>query len=1499
MERNQEGRRGSMAASATTMNSCGPSRRRPQRSSNLRVFPEDDDGGGGRMEMYRSSSRSKRRRTRRGEGLASNRDDGDDSAEESLGEDEEDDFFRFPTAASSSATNPPPPASSSSSSMHQQQNQNHHVRRSLPSKPTRPPAPLSWSVAEEMIGVPIPRKARSSSLKRSQESIGGGGRGGELLMHRRQSPASPARLSPSSNTAMSPSSSNASVRKQKPTSGPKHRQPKVSKPSSSSTREIEIEVAEVLFGMTRQSPLSSPSRQESHHKLDSKDVNGWSTEAKSGASSPAGSFSPPPSMSQLQPSILPGHNLDSSTNSATAPKRRRPRPQVEKESLATRIQMELLPPKADEGLTSAQGKKMAAVSRAVVGNDSITGSHLQESATRENGNSVPEQKETEDETTATKSKEASCSNLDEATANKAPREEKFSIDLMAPPPWGNSELEGLTVVPVKKLDIMNGEIENPDKSLKQEATTTTTECTYAGEERNAVKKCMANGIHSKNKCTTEEKQILELGQDMDLEKKDKDGLSLCGSSKVQQQTKQQQPEEPRPDPKPSDKNGPSVVSAHPASLQLTMPIAGWPGNFPHFGYVGQVPSLPAVIMPMDGSSVTTKTCPPPRKRKRCATHCYIAQTIRYNQQIARMNPFWPPAAAGTPLVYGAKPCNPNGMLQSENAVLSNLLQGKGSFPGRSSGQLQDKASPAAAATYAGPSAKEKTATAAAAATNSTLMEAHRNQFLLQQAPHPGSAAAAAPNMLYGPAFIFPTAPQPPAATPSAKSNQGICNSSPSAASVSSIAAGSGPPVHPVTNMSFNYPTLLTNDAQYLAFLQNNGYAFPTPTHVGGGPLPYGGANPARAMPFFPGPFYPSPPMLNPYSQQQHPAHSQQVHHNTSTSTSSSSSQEHHSQQSQQPPGGAGAAAAPAGGNSHSFPASNQHLHLLPPQSRKLGREVACEEDAPSPADSTRTSQAQKSVYGNFAVPDHPQNSAPAAAALSSKGAGGSGCHKEKQQPQQNQANLTPSHAYAMSLAAAAAAAAAAGGAPGIDFSSMVQNRAFFQSLPEAARHHGHQQIAAAAAQAAQLNKSHHEDGKSGGDPGAANANASREEGKMKMISTSKPAAPGSSAQHSLSFSSRPDNNDHSIPTIPVNSSCIAEGSSRNANLMQLLANVGRTSNRSSIASPASGSAAVTAANPTSGSLNMQLPRQQQQQQQQNFIQLQQQKQLQLQQQMPSRATKKTSSHSITNAIVHSDRMPSGSTITRLFPQGASAGRPANSATSTSSAKNQLPHEQQQRQQQQKSLLSSNVHHQTHISFGLSGQTHLAGGSSNSSFTSAAAMAAGSRQSCSILKIGSAGGNGSPRASTSSKSGPASASLLEPGARNSPSSSPSPAPPPPASNQNPSSILGHPHITSASTAKFQQHSLHQPQRFFSNSYIQAAQYFQSGAGTSFASFYQQRLSERQSQQQQQSSLALAGSSDPAKGLTAVSASAFPCAVSSPVSAKPPADQKAAAAPGNQC
>lgn len=80
---------------------------------------------------------------------------------------------------------------------------------------------------------------------------------------------------------------------QKPISGTKQRPPKISK-SPSSIQEIEIEVAEVLYGLTRQ--FQEPSKTEAQTP-DSKDTNGSCNEPKSRASSPS-CFSPPRATSQ-------------------------------------------------------------------------------------------------------------------------------------------------------------------------------------------------------------------------------------------------------------------------------------------------------------------------------------------------------------------------------------------------------------------------------------------------------------------------------------------------------------------------------------------------------------------------------------------------------------------------------------------------------------------------------------------------------------------------------------------------------------------------------------------------------------------------------------------------------------------------------------------------------------------------------------------------------------------------------------------------------------------------------------------------------------------------------------------------------------------------------------------------------------------------------------------------------------------------------------------------
>ncbi|PKA58247.1 Protein time for coffee [Apostasia shenzhenica] len=604
MDRNREPRRGAMAAV-----NGGVSRRR-SRSSSLRDSPEEDgatetqeaarlrDRG---SKKDRDRDRSTRSKRRRGDRMVhgSHREEGEDSSEESV-DDEEDDEEDDASVAVRLPALPAANMAPSASMM-----QSHHVRKGFPAKPARPPGTGSWKVVEEMIGAPIPRKARSSSVKRSPECwVSGGGAGGEQV--HRQASTSPARPSPPSTAPVSPSSSNASVRKKmKPICGTKHRPPKTSK-ASSSIQEIEIEVAEVLFGMTRQ----VPPKQESY-KHDSKESNGSGNEVKSRVSSPIPLSSLP---ANSQSSAMP-HSLASNSTplTTTAPKRKRPRMRFEEENPTSppnsvalpaistcsvaKSEKEAPPPASSAGTkteaTSAKlEKNMAspAVETGGVTSDPaasnassalVTPDLLLEPVKPEDNSDV-DPKDPEDRLEK-KAKEEAVSpraNLDvnpeEPPASKAPpvsespREEKFSIDLMAPPPGKASpERESasdfvaerkpaeMEMVPSVELTKADGE--------KMEKNSKTEDGGVAQDDRK-TRKPVAEDYELKQPI---KERNLDL--QLDLEKPEKD---IAGASKPQAQ--KQQPRAPRADSK-LEKTGPS------SSIPLPMQVTSWPGGFPPFG----------------------------------------------------------------------------------------------------------------------------------------------------------------------------------------------------------------------------------------------------------------------------------------------------------------------------------------------------------------------------------------------------------------------------------------------------------------------------------------------------------------------------------------------------------------------------------------------------------------------------------------------------------------------------------------------------------------------------------------------------------------------------------------------------------------------------------------------------------------------------------------------------------------------------------------------------
>ena len=268
-----------------------------------------------------------------------------------------------------------------------------------------------------------------------------------------------------------------------------------------------------------------------------------------------------------------------------------------------------------------------------------------------------------------------------------------------------------------------------------------------------------------------------------------------------------------------------------------------------------------------------------------------------------------------------------------------------------------------------------------------------------------------------PAFIFPIN-QPPASAASAPVNR-------------SAAAAPDASAAPVAAGAFNYGNLTQGEAQYLV-LQNHGYPFPIPAHVGA--PPYRGA--AQALPFFNGSLYASQ-ILHPSQlhQQQPPP---QGHQNASNSTGSSSSQKHNSQKTDH-------AEAPPQQKRAPPP------HLPP---RQMDGEPTGG-DSPNSVDSRISHKG--GLYGhNFVMPLNPQNFA----LMALGGDKSQHPHASSSQSQQQQGmkvELAPSQAFAMSFAsfngAVAAATAAASGQPhALDFSSAAQSHAIFQSLPEAARH---------------------------------------------------------------------------------------------------------------------------------------------------------------------------------------------------------------------------------------------------------------------------------------------------------------------------------------------------------------------------------------------------------------------------------------------------------------
>ncbi|XP_012569782.1 protein TIME FOR COFFEE isoform X3 [Cicer arietinum] len=244
MDRTRESRRSSMAPSINGF---------PKRTH--RNIPLRDSSEEGAVELREASSkretnrygdRDSSNRSKRRRDSHSHRDESEQSTEESIGNEQDDDvrdagLFRI--------------RSSNTTLFVSDQN---HRRSFTPAK--LPP----FNRNDEMIGVAVPRKARSASVKRSHDSwISGAGGGEELSFRRRLNSPGRESVEPSALASLS-----VSAKQTKKGIGA------VAKISKSSSSDMEIEIAELLYGL-----MTSKNHESSSQKLETTINHNTSTDA--------------------------------------------------------------------------------------------------------------------------------------------------------------------------------------------------------------------------------------------------------------------------------------------------------------------------------------------------------------------------------------------------------------------------------------------------------------------------------------------------------------------------------------------------------------------------------------------------------------------------------------------------------------------------------------------------------------------------------------------------------------------------------------------------------------------------------------------------------------------------------------------------------------------------------------------------------------------------------------------------------------------------------------------------------------------------------------------------------------------------------------------------------------------------------------------------------------------------------------------------------------------
>ncbi|XP_038896875.1 protein TIME FOR COFFEE-like isoform X2 [Benincasa hispida] len=980
MEKNREARSSSSIVAAN-----GSSRRR-SRATAFRDLPEEGqvelqetvrlrDRGGKRDRDREFASRSKRRRGGGNREEEVEEEGGDTSAEDIVADGdsyEVEDGGGVSRILSSSTT-----ASSVS-------NQN-QKRNSLPPRVAK----QQWKVVDDaMIGVPVPRKARSASVKRSHDctvsgNSGVGGAGEDIAddhSHRNQSD-SPAR---SSAEVVSPSTSIISAKKKMKSTGPKTRSMKTSKDSSRSAKEgdIEIEIAEVLFGLKKQPQCSKKqevnvkqsSKQETENSSVLRDASKSSVTSTTANSSPtafqkSASLQKNCAISDLSLNVAgEKKKVDSSSLDGTA--------KGESEKPA---EVEIYPSKLE--VASEESKPAKEV---CTGGDENKGSKRTGLAP-EDANSCAKGDVDPEDSLRTRS-------IPEAVNQK---EEKFKFDLMAPPT--SPERDGLTdMVPDAKPLSLGIEM---------------------GKETSNKVENEVEGFKEKEKVIDEDK-IVTSGTKfeffkLDLEKPQLDSNSIA----MQEQSQKQQP-----------KGAASTVEKNEPSTSVRLPIilGGWPTT--EIPSVGYMPPF-RTVLPVDSVDKSSTKLQHPNfilsypRPKRCLTHYDVARNIYLHQQFTKTNYFHPAGDASASLAE-AKLKN---MSSKEGMLLSNPLTGNHLDVNLNSVQQREQAE----GDFPGNVVNDKSPEAANFADI-----AKSKQLVFQQRP-----GAPFGNSMPGSGFIFPIG-QHQAPIAAATANQSGSAKSPNNQSTSLFnnpEAGtlvSFPAFPPVsTNMSYSHPNVVSVEAPYLAKLQSNGYPFTFSTPAGTSAT-YRASN-AQPLPLFNGSFYPSQ-LFHPSQIQ--PAQTQ-THHQPSGSHKQPQTQQQ--QWSVHVPGNN---VLPSNGMQVKQ-STEQHLPLSN-QSRKHENETSGE-DTTSLSDK-RAASVQKNAYGqNYILPVQALGFTLMPSATMNNGNGG--YHGEKKQSHSQNLKSTVALVPSQGLTMSFASYNGNGTPSNLNFTPIAQNTTVYQNLPDIQR----------------------------------------------------------------------------------------------------------------------------------------------------------------------------------------------------------------------------------------------------------------------------------------------------------------------------------------------------------------------------------------------------------------------------------------------------------------